>query len=194
MKKLAFALLVLACTLPLRAENWLENGDFTDGTSHWHGDLRSPADFASDNPLQASDSFTSKGLIIPLKGVAWSKVEQDFRGKIASGVLTITYMVSPDLAFSSKADDYANVPNKLGWGWKAFSTPLGDWMVFISANGNTAGVYYKMEAKLGSSAPQTVKVKVTKLTPLEGQTLTLAFPPGTGTVVLLDVELSGDQD
>jgi hypothetical protein len=191
MQKLAFVLLVLTCTLPLRADdNWIQNGDFSDGTNHWHGDLRSPADLASDNPLQASDPFTSKGMIIPLKQSSWCKVAQDFRGKIASGILTVTYMVSTDLAFSTKPDDYTNIPNQLGWGWKSFNTPPGDWMVFISALGDTKGVYYKMPPKLGSSAPQTFRIKVSELTPLEDQTLTLAFPPGTGTVVVLGVALT----
>jgi hypothetical protein len=192
MKKLAFVLLVLTCTLPLRADNWLENGDFSDGINHWHGDARSPADFASDNPLQASDAFTSKGLIVPLKHVAWAKVAQDFKGKIASGILTITYMVSPDLAFSDKPDDYTNIPNQLGWGWRSFNTKPGDWMVFVSALGDTQGAYYTIPPKLGSSTPQTIRIKLDKLTPLEEQTLTLAFPPGTGMVVVLNISLSGN--
>ena len=85
MKTFTLVALVFALALPLRADNWLENGDFTDGISHWHGGGRSPADFASDNPLQASDPFTSKGLIIPLKHLDWTKVAQDFKGKSASG-------------------------------------------------------------------------------------------------------------
>ena len=190
MKKFAFVLLILTCTLPLRADNWLQNGDFTDGTTHWHGDLRSPADFASDNPLQASDPLTSKGMIIPLKQSSWCKVAQDFRGKIASGFLTVTYMVSTDLAFSIKEEDYTNIPNQLGWGWRSFNTPPGDWMIFISAMGDTKGAYYKVTPKLGSSTPQTIKFKVNELTPMEDQTLTLAFPPGTGTVVVLNVALT----
>jgi len=190
MKTLLFGLLVLACALPLRADNWLDNGDFTDGIAHWHGDGRSPADFTSDNPLQSSDPFTSKGLIIPLKHVSWVKVAQDFKGKIASGFLTITYMVSPDLAFSTKPDDYTNIPSHLGWGWQSFNTPPGDWIVFISALGDTKGGYYTMEPKTGSSTPQTVRVQVNELTPLEKQTLTLAFPPGTGTLVILNIALT----
>ncbi len=191
LKKLAFSLLLVTCILPLRADdNWLENGDFSDGITHWHGDARSPADYASDNPLQASDPFTSKGLIIPLKHTSWAKVAQDFRGKIATGYLTITYMVSPDLAFSDKMEDYTNIPNQLGWGWKSFDTKQGSWMVFVSALGDTKGVYYTMKPKLGASAPQTVRIPVHELTPLEEQTLTLAFPPGTGTVVVLNVALT----
>jgi len=192
MRKLAFVLIVFASTITLRADNWLQNGDFSDGITHWHGDARSPADFASDNPLQGSDPFTSRGLIVPLKHVSWSKVAQDFRGKIASGFLTITYRVSPDLTFSDKADDYTDVPNQLGWGWKSFNTPPGAWMVFISAMGDTKGTYYKIPPKLGSGTPQTIRLKVNELTPLEDQTLTFAFPPGNGTVVILNVALSGN--
>ena len=190
MKPLAFALLVLACALPLRADNWLENGDFADGITHWHGDARSPADFASDNPMAAPDPFTSKGLIIPLKHVSWAKVAQDFKGRIASGILTVTYMVSPDLTFSDKPDDYANIPEKLGWGWQAFNTPPGEWLIFIDDLNTTSGRYRLLKPKLGSSEPQTYRTKVSGLTPLEDKTITLAFPPGSGTVVILSVSLT----
>ncbi len=189
MKPSLFVLLVLACLLPLRADECLQNGDFADGIDHWRGDGRSPADFASDNPLQSSDPFTSKGLILPLKHVAWSKVAQDFRGKIASGVLTVTFKFSPDFAFSTKPEDYTNIPGQLGWGWKTFNTPPGSWLIFISALGDTKGTYYIVQSKKGT-AEQTYHFKMTSLTPLEDQTLTLAFPPGTGTVVLLNISLT----
>jgi hypothetical protein len=190
MSKLVLAFLVLACALTLRADEALQNGDFSDGIDHWHGDARSPADFASDNPLQASDPFTAKGLIVPLKHVSWSKVAQDFRGKLASGFVTISCKVSPDFAFSDKPDDYANVPNQLGWGWQSFNTPPGAFLIFISAQGDTKGTYYLVKAKTGSSAPQAFRFKVNGLTPLEDQTITLAFPPGTGTIVVLNVSIN----
>ena len=190
MKALLPALLALVCVLPLRADECLQNGDFTDGISHWHGNGRSPADYASDNPLEASDPFTSKGLIVPLKHVFWSKVAQDFTGKIANGVLSVTFKLSSDFAFSAKPDDYLNVPSQLGWGWQSFNTPPGDWLIFISALGNTKGNYYLIAPKTGSSDPQTFQFKVGILTPLEEQTITLAFPPGTGTVVVLNVSIT----
>jgi hypothetical protein len=190
MKTLLFALLALACALPLRAGECLQNGDFTDGIAHWHGNGRSSADYASDSPLEATDPFTSKGLIVPLKHVFWNKVSQDFTGKIASGVLSVTFKLSPDLAFSAKTDDYLNIPSQLGWGWQTFNTPPGNWLVFISALGNTKGNYYLITPKTGSSDPQTFQCKVETLTPLEEQTITLAFPPGMGTVVVLNVSIT----
>jgi hypothetical protein len=190
MKTLAFALLILVCALPLRADECLQNGDFADGITHWHGDGRSPTDYASDNPLQSSDPLTSKGLILPLKHVFWSKVAQDFKGTIANGMLTVTYKLSPDFALSDKPTDYTNIPAQLGWGWKTFNTPPGDWLIFISALGDTKGMYYTMKPKLGSSDPQTYHFKVGGLTPLDEQTITLAIPPGAGTMVMLNVSIA----
>ena len=191
MRPLLFALLVLACTVPLRADNWLQNGDFSDGTDHWYGDGKSPADLASDDPLAKPDPFTSKGLIIPLKHLDWTKVAQDFKGKIASGILSITYMVSPDLAFSDKPDDYVNMPGHIGYdAWQAFNTPPGQWVIFISDFGTSRGTYYLLKPRLGSSDPQTYRARVGGLTPLEDKTIALAFPPGTGTLVILNISLT----
>jgi hypothetical protein len=191
MRNFLLTLIILACALPLRADNWLQNGDFVDGITHWYGDGRSPADFASDNPLQGSDPFTSKGLIIPLKHLDWTKVAQDFKGKLASGVMTITYMVSKDLAFSDKDDDYKNMPDHIGYdGWLAFNTPPGDWIVFVSDFGSSHGTYYEIKPKLGSTDVQTFQAPVRGLTPLQDKTMTLAFPPGTGMIVILSVSLT----
>jgi hypothetical protein len=190
MKKLVLGLLILACSLPLRADNWVDNGDFTDGADHWRGSGRTPSDFAPDNPLDPPDPLTSKGLIVPLRGI-WSKVEQDFHGKSTSGILTITYMVSPDLAFSTKPDDYVNMPDQIHFdGWQPFNTPPGAWIVFITDFGSAHGTYYEITPKLGSSTPQTYKAQVEGLTPLEDKTITIAFPPGTGKFVLLSVALT----
>lgn len=191
MKTPLFLLLVLVCALPLRADNWLENGDFSDGTNHWYGNGQTPADFTPTSPLDKPDSLTSKGLIIPLKDLDWRKVAQDFKGRIANGVLTVSYMVSPDLAFSNKPDDYSNIPHHIDYDhWKPFNIPLGSWIIFISDFGTDHGTYYMINPKLGSSDPQEFQAKISNLTPLEDKTITLAFPPGSGTVVILKVSLT----
>jgi len=190
MKPLAFAFLALALAVPLHADNWLDNGDFATGITHWHGDGRTPADLTSDDPFARPDPLLTKGLIVPLKHVAWAKVAQDFKGKIASGVLTITYMVAPDLTFSDKAEDYQGIPDKLGWLWQSFDTPPAAWLVFIDDFGTSKGTYYIIKPKLGSSDPQTFRATITGLTPLEDKTITLAFPPGSGNLVILHISLS----
>jgi hypothetical protein len=193
MKILACVLTALALTLTAHADdsNLLQNGDFIDGINHWYGGGRSPADYASDNPLSASDPFTSAGLIMPLRPESWSKVAQDFKGKASTGVLTVTFKVSQDFAFSTKPDDYVNMPDKIGYdGWNAFNTPPGSWVVFISDFGSNHGHYYLLQPKTGTTDPQTVHARVEGLTPFEDKTITLAFPPGTGKIVILNVSVT----
>jgi hypothetical protein len=192
MKSLVFALLVLAAIIPLRADgNLIQNGDFTDGINHWRGNGRSPADFAPANPFDKPDPFTSQGLIIPLRHRDWDKVAQDFKGKNTSGVLTITYKVAPDLVFSTKAEDYVNMPDQLHYdGWVSVNTPPGNWVVFLSDFGTTHGTYWTIEPKLGSADPQTFTAQLSGLTPFSDKTITLGFPPGSGNLVILKVTLT----
>jgi hypothetical protein len=194
MKFSIYLLIVAACFSTVRADNWIQNGDFADGTiDHWRGNGRSPTDFANDNPnpLDKPDPFTSKGLIIPLRGAVWDKVQQDFHGKGTTAILTITYMVSPDLVFSTKADDYVDMPQQIHFdGWKPVNTSPGSWILFVADFGSSHGTYWQIEPKLGKSDPQSFKVKVDGLTPLEDKTITLAFPPGTGKVVILNVSMT----
>ena len=189
MKLLPLLFLAVACALPLRADEAIQNGDFTDGTSHWHGDGRSSADFSSDNPLQASDPFLAKGIIIPLKQTSWSKVAQDIRPSSGSGVLTITFKYSKDQTFSDKPDYFTNIPAQMGWGWKPFNIPAGAWLIDVTDSTGTKGFHSEVKAKAGSSEPQTYRMNVAGLAPHDETTLTLGFPPGTGMVVILSVSL-----
>jgi len=193
MKTLSCLLPLLLLLLPVRGDdagNLIQNGDFADGIDHWYGQARSPADFANDNPLQASDPFTSKGMIIPLRAESWVKVAQDFKGKSTNMVLNITYMVSKDFAFSTKPEDYQNMPGKIGYSyWNEFNTPLGTWVAFLSDFGTSMGTYFKLTPKAGSTDPQPLHLQVNGLQPFSSKTLTLAFPPGKGMVVILNVSL-----
>ena len=195
MKTLTLALCILALVLPVSTRgddaNLLQNSDFSDGLNHWYGGGRSPADYANDNPLAANDPLTSKGLIMPLHGESWTKVAQDFKGKAADGILTVTFKVSPDFAFSTKPEDYVDMPDKIGYdGWKSFNTPPGAWIVFISDFGSNHGTYYELTPKTGSSEVQVIHARVKNMTPYEDKTITLAFPPGAGTLVVLNVSLT----
>ena len=186
-----FVLLASLSLLPLHATNFLLNGDFIDGVGHWYGDARTPQDFAQDNAQQAADPFYSKGVIIPLKDMSWSKFAQDFQGDIEGGIITVTYQLSPNLAFSEKPEKYQNVPYEINYsGWKPFQITPGKWMLFIADFGSSRGTYYPIKPKAGSGV-QTIRCMAKNLTPHEDKTLTLAFPPGTGNVVILQVSVEG---
>lgn len=194
MKKLILLLLILVPSLGVRADdsdNWLQNGDFSDGIDHWYGDGHAPADFAPSNPLDTPDPFTSKGLIIPLARSHWKKVAQDFKGKLSKVVVTITYMVSPDLTFSTRPDDYVNMPGQISYnGWAPFTTATGSWVLLVSDFGSSTVIYTTIKPDLGSSKVQTIRDGFEGLTPKEDKTITLAFPPGTGTIVILGISMT----
>jgi hypothetical protein len=194
MKALVYTFLVFLLAIPLRAQsgdNWIQNGDFADGINHWYGGGRSPADFANDNPLSSNDPLTSKGLIIPLRPGSWTKVAQDFKGKVSDGILTITFKVSKDFAFSTKPEDYVNMTDKIGYdGWKALNSPPGSWMLLLTDFGSHKGFTAPIAPKPGIGDVQTWRAGIKGMTPFENKTITLAFPPGNGTLVVLGVSLT----
>src|SRR4030081_1153722 len=98
MRILLSALMILACASLLQADNLLQNGDFTDGKNHWSGDGETADDYGRDNPSAASDSLTSKGLIIQLKERFWTRIFQSFPSdKGTRYSIVVTYKLSPNL-------------------------------------------------------------------------------------------------
>jgi hypothetical protein len=190
MKRLACLLLLLFTALEARADFWLTNGDFSDGASHWYGDARWPSDFAPPDPFTKADPFTSQGMILELKPERWMKEFQDFKGKSPDGILKISYILSPGLNFSTNADDYKNMPDKIGWdAWKAFDTPPNDWVVFVSEMEQRHGEYYLIAPQMGSTKEQTISMPLHGMTPWSPKTIAIAFPPGDGTVVIHSVQI-----
>ena len=193
---MAMKILILAfvtfAVLPAWADNWLQNGDFSSGRDHWRGDGRTPSEMAPENPLDKSDPLISKGLIIPLKAHRWTKITQDFRTKASELVLTMTFVFSPGLTFSTRDDEYKNIPHQIDNElYMSFDLKPHQWMVLFTDFGNGAkGAYYAIDANTTSSQPQTEHMTVSDLSPLEDEVITIAFPPGTGNVVLQNVSLS----
>jgi hypothetical protein len=190
MKRIACLILFVFTLLEARADNWLQNSDFSAGNDHWYGDAQWPSDFAAADPFAKPDPFTSHGMIFPLKSEQWLKAFQDFTGHGQDAVLKISYILSPNLTFSSKPEDYQNMPDKIGWdGWKAFNTPPNSWVVFISELVDRHGTYSIIKPIMGSTKEQTCEVSVHSDTPLSRKTIALAFPPGNGTVVIHSIEI-----
>jgi hypothetical protein len=100
---LLLAALLALTTAPLCAQSILENGDFSDGTNHWHGDVK-PAGSDSTTDLLTSQN-DAKGVLVELRSHNWTKVTQEIHDlkdvQPNSGVdLTIEYTVSTDFKLS----------------------------------------------------------------------------------------------
>ncbi len=191
MKLLFFAFLLTIVAAPLRADDWLSNGDFSSGKDHWYGQAKWPEDFAAADPFSTADPLTAKGMIIPLKSSSWVAAFQDFKGKTATAVLKITFVIAPNTTFSTQPDDYKNMPDKIGWdSWKPFNTPAGSFVVFISEIQQGHGRYFLVHPKTTDTGEQTFSAPVSGMTPWSPKTIALAFPPGDGELVIHSVSMT----
>ena len=87
-------MILAASTVALADDNLLRNGDFSNGISHWDGDLHPPDSGGGD--IAAPESQTS-GAVIKLRKDEWSKITEDFEGRTGDYTLTINYSISDDL-------------------------------------------------------------------------------------------------
>lgn len=192
MKKLAFFLILALPAVVLADDgdgdkNLLKNGDFSSGINHWEGDCHTPDSSSFDPTATAPTS----GVIIKLRHSDWTKVTQDFDGKIGEYIATVTYTVSPDLKFSTKQDDYIAVPGKLGFTRLSnFDSPPGDWILFINDLGAMHYTYWRITPKVDAPGAQKLTVQIQlDSDDSEKKGFFLAFPPGDGFITLQSIEL-----
>jgi hypothetical protein len=191
MKKLFPAVLLLGLLPLLHADNVLKNSDFADGPLNWKGDGRTPADMKPEDSLDNSTSpYGDKGLVIPLKPHAWTKVVQEFRTPSSAVTLALTYKIAPNTVFSTSEEDYKNVPNHIDFnGWKPFDGKVGGWMVMLS-DFSKGRIFANAVIPAVGNGEQNSTGTFDSLTPDGDKTICLAFPPGTGAVILLNVTLN----
>ncbi len=186
--------LLLVLTLPAivladdddsTGKNLLKNGDFSSGINHWEGDCHTP-DSSSFDPTATAPT---NGVVVKLNHYDWTKVIQDFDGKIGEYTATVTYTVSTDLKFSSNPDDYKAVPSKLGFTRLSnFNSAPGDWILFINDLGAMHYTYWRITPKLDGSGQQTIKLRIRIDSGADAvKGFFLLFPPGHGYLNLLNV-------
>jgi len=183
MKPLLFAGLLLACALSLRANDILANGNFVDGTAHWHGDAH------------ASTDWNNQGITIDLKSSRWTNISQVFNSKETSLNFSITYKMSPDCALGRtklgadiSVDDLADITET------RFKNPIhinsDAWLLMINDPTNNEGTYYTIATKPGTSTEQTITGTIPNIAAHEEKTIFLIFPPGQGSITLLKIALT----
>jgi len=188
MKTLALLIFLVGGAIAMADGNLLKNGDFSSGINHWEGDCHTIDGTTFDSAITPPTT----GVIVKLHGSDWAQVTQDFDGKIGEYLLTINYTVSPDLKFSDHADDYVNVPGKLGYSrLKPFDSKPGDWALIINDLGAMHYNYWNIAPKPNASGPQTLTAHVQ----LDSDDAVkkgfyLVFPPGEGFINLLNITLA----
>ena len=205
----AFFGFLLLAVVPLPGQEIMENADFSDGTTHWHGDCK-PAGSDSTTDFITS-STTAKGLLVELHSSTWTKVTQEMhnlKNVSATVDLTIEYQISSDFKSSDRKSDYENIAASVGFGGAQIDGQPGQILAFIDAppfsrasvassdSYNTVTVYPD-DVSLASFAPsaeagphtftRTIRMPMPK-----GEnhpTFCLAFSPGSGSVTITKISL-----
>jgi hypothetical protein len=184
MKILTLLLFLAGGSAALADTGVLQNGDFSDGIAEWEGDCHT-AGSASD------DSGATSGVVVNLRSGEWTKIGQDFDGGTGDYILTVTYVSSPGIKFSQRADDYQNTTLKMGLvGLSPVNTTLGDWCIMVVDSGVSRFTYWQITPTLNATGVQTIKAHVTlKSGSSHKKGFYLGFPPGEGTINLQSITL-----
>lgn len=184
MKTILSTLFLVGFLLQLKADDALQNGDFSDQLTHWSGDI--------EDMSQVDPGSNTKGMVIKLDPDEWKKAIQEFTPQGSNYTLTITYKVSDDFHLTDDKKAYRGVPAKLGFNlWKGFRIPDQDWMVmFWESQSGNAGVYFPVSLVEYTSGTATFQTNILNMTPKTDQSIMLAFPPGHGSVTILNVSMT----
>jgi hypothetical protein len=188
MKKLLLLVFLASGGLAMADQNVLKNGDFSGGINHWEGDCRTINGTTFDS---STLNAPTTGVIVKLRGSDWTKVTQDFDGKMGKYLLTVTYTVSPDLKFSPRPDNYLGVPALLGLArLMPFDANVGQWAMVVTDLGADRYSYWKITPKIDPSATQSIKCNVhIDSDATSSKTFCLGFPPGKGYMTLQSISL-----
>ena len=211
MKRALFLFFTLTTAVPLLGQEVMENSDFSDGTTHWHGDCK-PAGSDSTTDF-VTNSQTVNGLLVELRSTKWTTVTQEIHDDKAGGtpmVLTITYQTSSDFKTSDRTDDYANIGPSIGFGSAQLPGRVGRAIAMFdvppasraTSAGNDMILIYPDEVSAADFVPSTgqnpqtftTTLRIPSDTPGNHRTFCLAFPPGAGSVTITKISLVPGSD
>lgn len=192
MKNLLCALLILASSCSLLADSLIQNGDFSDDDAHWQGDGKTPRAYVEENPAAATEPLTSKGLIVSLKPTSWTRIFQSFPAdKGTRYSIVVSYRLSPNITLSKDPADYTEISKRIQIpGFENFGSmfiPPGQFYGTVGDPSSTSIAMEVFSPKHGSGDVQTYQHTYPPIPAFGNKTVALAFPPGTGTVVILSV-------
>jgi hypothetical protein len=211
MKKLLLVLFTMLCLVTVHADI-LSNGDFSDGKSHWKGDLRAASEQQSNDVSSIDHPNTTPGVIIDLKPT-WTQVSQIFNSHETAFTYKITYQLSDDFAVGGHnspfpMQDRPNMPPhgppNAGGPPNPFLTqllntpvtgdvrpPMGNEVLLLVVDmSNFTCQQVRIHLDPAVKGPQTTTGNLDEIGAHDDKTLYLIFPAGKGSVTLLNVSLA----
>jgi hypothetical protein len=178
-----------------QADSLVQNGDFSQGKTGWSGDGQPLTDYLRYHPQAMSTNLPAHGLIIELSSKNWSKLYQRIGGgKNPNYVLKMTYVLSPGITLSTLPDDYMNMITHIRiseWqGSHEINISPGEFFDTIIDSTDNKGYYEKYTPNLAITDEQIYEHDVPPLPPSGGKTITVAFPPGKGFVLIKSITVT----
>ncbi len=193
MKRIACALLLLSCLLPLQADSseFIANSTFADGRAHWKGDPQEPD--AALGSVDVSSNGSSGSVVINLKKDKWTKIYQIVTVRAKHLDYTVKFVLSDDYKLSAKSGDdmsqadFGDVPG-INWTW---SLAENEWALILSG-GSWGQKYLTPDTTKGKE--QTLSGRMSgDLTQGQEAVFLIAFPPGQGSITFHQISLkNGD--
>jgi len=189
---------------PVRADDLLVNGDFSQGSSGWGGDNGSGD--TSDNPYATS---TSSGLVVNLNSDLATRLYQTFtaRGSKLSFSLTCTPStackftgagkvsriasdIDPETEFKSRSEGGSNtIRTSPNGNYPVYMSTFSGVTVIITDRDNDTVYVFPLRINPASAQSQTATVSI-GLPANKDYKLYIAFPPGEGSINLTKVSLA----
>lgn len=208
----AFLPLFFALTLPLLGQEVFENSNFSDGSTHWHGDCK-PAGADATTDFTSDAAANAAGISVDLHSLGWTRVTQEIHEhnsqRPSSLMLTIVYQASPDFKLSTKDSDYQNIGPSIGFGGARLSARTGQLTALIdiqpysrssvsSSGGYNNYTIYLDRIMSASFVPTTDGKAQTFSVPFNypptdskyQPTFCIALPPGSGSITFLKISLA----
>lgn len=173
----------------------IQNGDFSRGDSGWQGDGMTPRAYAQAHATSAADPLPNQGLIVALDPNSWTRVYQSFSADQGTAYsINVTYRIAPGTTLSATPADYADISKRIDISgfdtYGSISVPTGD---FYGTVGDPSSNMIAMEVftpNLASNAVQTYQHSYPPIPAGGTKTFALAFPPGSGRVDILTVNVT----
>jgi hypothetical protein len=160
---------------PDEPKNYLTNGDFSDDLAHWSG-VHAP----EDNP----DGSRGQGARLKFSPSEWTIATHDVDLPAGAFKLHVAFTFPAAVNFSVNIPDYIGLKQIIGIPTENYvEAHPGEWLVVLADETDNHSLLWRVTptAKVG---PQSYTFTLAGFNAANRQTLKLAFPPGSGSVVL----------
>lgn len=192
MKNHLLLLLALVALVPLRAEQFFLNPDFSQGSTGWSGNFQT-----------ANSGGSAGGLVIQLKPHEWTSLSQEAAIKTDQLEIHVQMTMSADATYSTDPGDYGDFSAQIGLpehsrevsGLKgqARGNLQGRFAILVMSPG-THGQYVSIPAKWGSPKSQGAIGGFHMGSQGTTQKIIIALPPGSGTVTFTNISANGPEN